>query len=355
MAKRMRMKRYSAPGTAPGTLHAHAEAEGMAVAMTLVRYDEERFEERPLALEEVETLPVPSEGVLWLDVQGLSDPSVVKAVGERFGFHRLALEDVVNVPQRPKADDYGDYLLVVLREILYPDQVEQVSFFLGRNLLVSFRERGNGSFEAVRGRLRTSAGMLRQRGADTLLYSLCDGVIDSFFPILEKLGDDLDDLEERALVDPSPATFRRVRAVKRALLGVRHAVWPARDVMGELGRTEGPLVSDSMTPFFHDCYDHTVQLMDMVETLREMAAGIQDEYMMAISNRMNEIMKVLTVVATLFIPLSFVTGLYGMNFDRSSPWNLPELGWRYGYPMVLSAMAVIVAGMLWFFRKHRFI
>src|SRR5512139_2277360 len=353
MARR-RTKRYQPPGTQPGTLTAHAEAQGTPVRVRAVVYDAGRFEERDVSPAELSSLAVPEGGVLWLDVVGLSDPSVVRAIGERFGIHSLALEDVLNVPQRPKVEWYGDHLLVVLREIRYPELPEQMAFLLADRVVVSFQERPGDAFEPVRERLRQGKGRIRSEGADFLLYSLCDTVLDAFFPTLERLGDAVEEMEERVLVSPVPETFLAIRRLKRELLEVRHAVWPARDALNLLLIEEHALIRPGTKVFLRDCYDHTIQLMDMVETFREMASGLVDEYMSAVSNRMNEIMKVLTVMATIFIPLTFIVGLYGMNFDtKASPWNMPELTWAYGYPAVLIGMAAVAGGMIHYFRRKK--
>jgi len=353
---RKRRKRYHPPGTQPGTLAAHAEAGDAPVRITSFRYDANRCEEGSVPPSGIPSLSPPEGGVLWLDVSGLSDPSVVRAIGERFGFHTLALEDVLNVPQRPKVEWYENHLLVVLREIRHPQPGEQVSFFLGDRVVVSFQERPGDGFDPVRERLRQGKGRIRSEGADFLLYALCDSVLDSFFPTLEKLGDEVEEMEERVLVSPVPETFLDIRRLKRDLLEVRHAVWPARDALNLLLIEEHALIRPGTKVFFRDCYDHTIQLMDMVETFREMASGLVDEYMSAVSNRMNEIMKVLTVMASIFIPLTFIVGLYGMNFDtKASPYNMPELTWAYGYPALLLLMAVVAGGMLYYFRRKRWI
>jgi magnesium transporter len=353
MARRRR-KRWHPPGTPPGTLAAHAEAYQGPVRITLFLYDAVRTEERTLHPEEIAALPDPGSGVLWLDVCGLSDPGVVRAVGERFGFHLLGLEDVLNVPQRPKVERFDDHLLIVLREFRYPEPPEQVSLFLGDRVVVSFQERIGDAFDPVRERLRQAKGQIRSQGADFLVYALCDALIDAFFPTLEKLGDEVEELEQQLIASPSPEKFHDIRHLRERLLAVRRAVWPTRDAMNEILREEFPLIRAGTRPYFRDCYDHTIQLMDMVETFREMASSLVDEYMSSMSNRMNEIMKVLTVIATIFIPLTFLVGVYGMNFDPdSSPFNMPELRWRYGYPASLLLMAVVAAGMLYYFRRKK--
>lgn len=353
---RVRRKRYHPRGTQPGTLAAHTEAGDAPVRIASFRYDATQCEEGTVSPSEIPSLSPPEGGVLWLDVCGLSDPSVVRAIGDRFGIHSLALEDVLNVPQRPKVEWYGDHLLVVLREIRYPELPEQMAFLLADRVVVSFQERPGDAFELVRERLRQGKGRIRAEGADFLLYSLCDSVLDAFFPTLERLGDAVEAMEERVIVSPVPETFVAIRRLKRQLLAVRHAVWPARDALNLLLIEEHALIRPGTKVFFRDCYDHTIQLMDMVETFREMASGLVDEYMSAVSNRMNEIMKVLTVVSTIFIPLTFIVGIYGMNFDtKASPYNMPELNWAYGYPALILLMAGVAGGMLYFFRRKRWI
>jgi len=354
--RKQRIKRSHVPGTLPGTLVAHAEADSEPVRIFLFSYDPGRCEEHTVRPDEIASLAVPDNGVLWLDIWGLADPGVVQAVGDRFGFHPLALEDVLNLPQRPKVDRYEGHLLIVLREILYPEEPEQVSIFLSDRVVVTFQERAGDPFDSIRDRLRRGLGRIRSEGADYLVYALCDAIIDSFFPTLEKMGDKVEELEERVIQSPSPELFREIRQMKKGLLEVRRAVWPARDAMNELLREDSPLVRPETRVFLRDCYDHTIQVMDMIETYREMAGSLVEEYMSSMSNRMNEIMKVLTMMATIFIPLSFIAGLYGMNFDhQASPFNMPELYWRYGYPFVLILMAVTAAGLLYFFRKKKWL
>jgi len=354
--RKKRIKRSHPPGTLPGTLVAHAEADAAPVQIFLFSYDAQRCEERVLRPEEIATLSVPENGVLWLDIWGLSDPGVVKSVGDRFGFHPLALEDVLNIPQRPKVDRYENHLLIVLREVRYPEETEQVSLFLSDRLVVTFQERAGDPFDSIRDRLRKGLGKLRSEGADYLTYALCDAVVDSYFPVLEKLGEEVESLEETVISNPTPPILREIRGVKRQLLEVRRAVWPARDAMSELLREDSDLIRPGTRVFLRDCYDHTIQVMDMLETYREMAASLVDEYLSAMSNRMNETMKVLTMMASIFIPLSFIAGLYGMNFDpQASPFNMPELHWRYGYPFILLVMAVTAGGLVWFFRKKRWL
>lgn len=317
-------------------------------------YDATRFTETAIQKDAVSTLAVPEGCILWVDVVGLSDPGVVTALGNRFGFHPLALEDALNVPQRPKVEAYDNHLLVVLRAARYPDEADQVSLFLAPGVVVSIHERPSQLFGPVAARLAKEGGRLRAAGADRLLHALCDAVIDGFFPALETLGDDLESLEERTVAAPDAGLRREILSLKRRIRGMRRAVWPAREAMNELVRDETPLVDPGTRVFFRDCYDHVVQLMEMVDSYRDAANDLVDEHLMSVSNRMNEIMKVLTIVSTVFIPLSFVASLYGMNFDVSaSPFNMPELRWRFGYPLVLLLMALVAGGMVWSFRKRK--
>ena len=353
---RKRIKRWVPAGTLPGTLVAHAEAGEEPAQIHMFSYDADRCEERVLRKEEIPSLFVPETGVLWLDVWGLSDPGVVKAVGDRFGFHPLALEDVLNIPQRPKVDRYEKHLFIILREVSYPVETEQMSMFLSDRLVVTFQERPGDPFEPIRDRLRKGLGRIRSQGADYLLYSLCDAVVDSIFPTLEKLGEEVETLEETVISDPVPETLREIRGVKMQLLEIRRAIWPARDAISELLREDSGLIRPDTRVFLRDCYDHTIQVMDMVETYREMAASLVDEYISSVSNQMNEIMKVLTIIATIFIPLSFIAAVYGMNFDHQvSPFNMPQLYWRYGYLFVLLLMAATAGGMLYYFRKRKWL
>lgn len=353
---RKRIMGWLPPGTVPGTLVAQPDAEAEPVQIRMISYDPDRIEERSVRAADIPSLAVPDRGVLWLDIWGISDPGVVKAVGDRFGFHPLALEDVLNVPQRPKVDRYEGHLLVVLREVPYRMPSEQMSLFLADRVVVTFQERPGDPFDPIRDRLRRGLGSIRSQRADYLLYLLCDAVVDSLFPTLEKLGDEVESLEETVIRSPSPEMLREIRGVKRLLLEVRRSAWPARDAVNELLREESGLITPGTRVFLRDCYDHTIQVMDMVETFREMASNLVDEYISSVSHRMNEIMKVLTIVATIFIPLTFIAGIYGMNFDpQASPYNMPELGWRYGYPAVLAVMAAAAAGMLLYFRRKKWL
>ena len=292
--------------------------------------------------------------IIWVDVDGLSDIGAIRELGEEFDLHGLALEDVVNVHQRPKAEDYESSLFVVLRMPAIGNRVstEQMSMFIGDGFVLTFQETPGDWFEPVRQRIRDPRSRLRVNGADFLAYTLIDAVVDAFFPILEDLGEQLEDLEQDIMEDPRHEHIPLIHQLRRDLLMVRRAVWPMRELINSLLRDDHPSIDTKTQLFLRDCYDHTVQLMDMVDTNREIISGLVDMHLSAASNRMNEVMKVLTIIATIFMPLSFIASLYGMNFDPSkSPWNMPELDWRYGYPFVIALMASVTGGMLIYFRR----
>jgi magnesium transporter len=271
------------------------------------------------------------------------------------------VEDIVNTTQRPKMDVFDDYLYLVLRMHMYEEATgailsEQVSFILGKNFLLTFQERPGDSFDSVRTRIRNNKGKVRKMGPDYLAYALIDSVIDSFFAVLERTGEEIEDIEEELITEPSSQTMQKIHVLKREMILMRKAVWPMREVISALQRDETPLVSDELSVFLKDLYDHTIQIIDTVETFRDVISGMLDIYLSSISNRMNEVMKVLTIFAALFIPLTFIAGIYGMNFNpAASPYNMPELNWFYGYPFALFLMVSTVIGLLFFFRRKRWI
>lgn len=296
-------------------------------------------------------------GVTWVDVVGLGSLDVVKRVGERFGMHPLALEDVLHLHQRAKVDRYAAHLFLVTRMIQVHDDgldLEQVSMLFGEDFVVTFQEREGDSFDAVRRRIREASGRIRKRNAAYLAYALLDALVDGAFPVLEKYGDSLDALEDEIFSDPRPELMAPIHHAKRDLVAMRRASWPMRDMISSLLRDEHPLIDDDLRLYLRDLSDHTLQLVEIVESQRELATSLHDAYLSSVGNRANEVMKVLTMIATLFIPLGFIAGLYGMNFDADvSPFNMPELRWAYGYPAVLGLMATLSAGMLFYFRKKR--
>jgi magnesium transporter len=293
--------------------------------------------------------------VVWINVDGVENLQTVSALGEIFHLHRLALEDVVNVPQRAKVEDFGDYLFIVARTATMEECVdtEQIGVFLGPDFVLTFQEEQGDPYDPVRERIRDSIGHIRDAGTDALAYAILDATIDYYFPILEKLGDHLDELEEQILTRPTRATIAALYSVKRDLTALRRALWPARDAVNALIRDPSALIDDETRVYLRDCYDHVVQCLDLLESDRELTSSLTDLYLSSIGHRTNEIMRVLTIFSVVFIPLTFIAGVYGMNFDpAASPWNMPELKWALGYPFALGLMAVTAIGMLIYFRRR---
>tara|TARA_R110002110_G_scaffold286415_1_gene500683 strand:- start:255 stop:1400 length:1146 start_codon:yes stop_codon:yes gene_type:complete len=345
--------RRTPPGAPPGTIVVDPNAPKTRISA--IAYESDTLEERTeITLSDMRELRA-NKGVLWIDIDGLGDVSVLKMIGDEFGLHNLALEDVVNVHQRPKMEDYEDHLFIVCRMPCVDHflQTEQICLFLGPDFVITFQERPGDVFEPVRNRIRTSRGRIRNSGADYLAYALMDAVTDGYYPVLENFGDHLDDLEELIMTDPLPEDVKRIHVLKRDLLTVRRAVWPLREMLNTMIRDESPLITDQIKIYLRDCADHTFQLIDLIETYREIVSDLTDIFLSAQSTRMNEVMKVLTVIATIFMPLTLISSIYGMNFDtKSSHWNMPELGWSFGYPLTMAGMFVIAIGMLLYFRKR---
>lgn len=348
-------KRYHAPGTAPGTLMPTAEEAGSGFRITLIDYTESDLREVELATTKQckDFLSRPS--VTWIHIEGYAAPDTLRDLGTLFGLHPLALEDVMNVGQRPKAEAYDDQLFVIMSlPVIHTDDisVEQVSLFHGDNFVISFHQGEVDPFEEVRKRLRVAGSGIRKRGADFLLYTLLDVVIDTGFPVLEYFGELIEDLEDELLETPTTRTLKRLHHYKRELLLLRRMLWPQRDVLNTIMRSDHHLVHEDTILYLRDCYDHTIQIMELLESYRDMTTGMLDVYLSSASNRMNETMRVLTVIATVFIPLTFIAGVYGMNFNTGkSPWSMPELNWYYGYPVVWLVMIVVAIGLLLYFKR----
>lgn len=344
-------RRRTPAGAAPGTLIPDRHA--VSPQVSVMAYSRDNFHAAPV--EDVDSLRdlVGNYAVIWIDVQGLRDVTVIEQLGEIFELHDLALEDVVNVHQRPKVEPFDDHLFIVSRMPLTATgvQTEQLALFLGRNFVLTFQERPGDQFGPVRERIRRSSSRIREAGADYLAYALLDAIIDAYFPVLEEYGEKVEALESDVIDQPGSTDIGRIHEVKRDLLSLRRTLWPLRETANALVRDDTPFVMDRTRTYLRDSYDHTVQLMDALETYREVASGLIDVHLSMLSTRMNEIMKLLTVIATIFIPLGFVASLYGMNFDASrSPWNMPELRWYFGYPFALSVMLVVGIGLLIYFR-----
>lgn len=346
-------KRSRKTGLPPGTLVHIGERKSEKVTVTVFRYSEADCEE--LQPEQVDGLSRPvDESVIWINVGGVHQVEVVETLGKQFSLHPLMLEDVANTDQRPKLDDYETYFFLVMKMLSLTNRneiaVEQVSLVLGRNYVLSFQENGTDVFQPVRERLRGGKGRLRQSGADYLLYALVDAIVDQYFAVLESLGEKIEALQQTVVDDPRPETLNDIHALKRQLLFLRRAVWPLRDVMNNLSRSNCPFLQEPTKVFFRDVYDHVVQIVDTIETLREMVSASLDIYLSSVSYRLNAVMRVLTVITTIFMPLSFIASIYGMNFE-----HMPELQSRWGYPLVLAVMTAVGVGMLLLFKKKRWL
>ena len=348
---------YDEPGSLPGTLS--IEADATPPVIYLIDYNGTDVTRKQLATPE-ECIPyLDTESVSWVDVQGLGSENILQRLGQVFNLHPLVLEDVVNVPQRPKIEDYEDQLVIITRMVI-PKQSgsgfysEQVSFVLGKHYLLTVQEEPeHDCFEQVRMRIRNKKGIVCKQGSDYLAYALIDSIIDGFFPVLEAYGEYIEDLEEEVVTNPQRQTLQKIYRVRRELLTLRSAIWPQRDAINSLIRDGSDLIGDHVQIYLRDCYDHAVQVLDMVETYRELTSGLMDVYLSAVGNRMNEIMKLLTVISSIFIPLTFIAGVYGMNFNtENSPLNMPELNWYWGYPLCLVTMGAIALGLVYFFWRR---
>ncbi|HUT53613.1 MAG TPA: magnesium/cobalt transporter CorA [bacterium] len=351
------MKRRSKKrGLPPGTLVHIGDKRTEKVKITVMDYDENRFEEKVAAAVEDCQVYKDRKSTTWINIDGIHQVEVMEKLGKVFGLHPLVMEDIVNTDQRPKAEDYGDYLYIVARELSYNDQTgeignEQMSLILGRNFVLSFQETEGDMFDPIRDRIRNNKGKVRKSGADYLAYTLMDAIVDSYFSILEKLGERIESLEDQLVTEPTPATLRAIHNMKRDNIGLRRSVWPLREVITSLYRDESELINDTTRLFLRDVYDHTIQVIDTIETYRDLLAGMLDIYLSSQSNRMNEVMKLLTIIATIFIPLTFIAGVYGMNFK-----NMPEIeSWNYGYAFTWAIMIAAAISMLIYFRRKKWL
>jgi magnesium transporter len=349
-------RRTKKVGLPAGSLVYTGEQAVGKVDVTLIDYDEQTFEERSLqSLDECAVYKARPTAT-WINVEGVNNPVIIEKIGYCFGLHRLVTEDLMNVVQRPKVEDYGDYLFVVLKMLTYDEKdgrivPEQVSLIVGENFLLSFQEGIKGDvFPLIRDRLRAGKGKTRKMGVDYLAYSLLDALVDGYFVILEKLGERIDLLEEELITRPARSIMEQLYQLKRELLFMHKAVWPLREVVSALVRRESPLIRETTTPYLRDVYDHVVQAIDSVEIYRDMLSTMLDLYLSSVSNRMNEIMKVLTIIATIFMPLTFLAGVYGMNFK-----HMPELEWQYGYLYVWIIMVAIGVAMGFYFKRKKWL
>jgi len=345
---------FEPAGSPPGTLR--IDVDSPPPSILLIDYNENNFTRHSLAIPEDSTPYLDTESVSWLDVQGLGSEDILQRLGNVFELHPLVLEDIVNVPQRPKIEDYEDQLVFISRMVMPKERgngfySEQVSLILGKHYVLTVQEEPKRDcFETVRNRIKNNKSTIRKLGADYLAYTLLDAIIDGFFPVLETYGERIENLEEEVIVNPTSQTLQKIYRIRRELLQLRRAIWPQRDAINSLIRDGSELISEEVNIYLRDCYDHAVQVMDMVETYRELTSGLMDVYLSAVGNKMNEIMKFLTVMSSIFIPLTFIAGIYGMNFNtEKSPYNMPELNSYWGYIVCLTVMAIIAGGMIFVF------
>lgn len=342
---------YDQPGSMPGTLS--IEEDASPSILILIDYQADHAIRKQVKTPEECRPFLEKESVSWVDVQGLGSEDILQRIGRLFHLHPLVLEDVVNVPQRPKVEEHADQLVIITRMVmLKPNQEgfisEQVSFVLGKYYLLTVQEEPEyDSFDPVRERIRTNKGTIRQAGPDYLAYALLDATIDGFFPVLEDYGERIEALEDEVVDNPTRETLNKIHQVRRELLSLRRSIWPQREALNKLIRDKSTLISPDVQIYLRDCYDHVIQLLDMVETYRELTSSLMDVYLSSVSNRMNEIMKILTVISTIFIPLTFIVGVYGMNFK-----DMPELSWDWGYPLTWLVMGAIASGLVYFFWRR---
>lgn len=341
-------KKQHRPGTRPGTVSVQ---EGWPQPkVKIFRYAPENLEEWETDADDPLDGLMTESNMVWVDVQGLGNEAFLRRMSDLFNLHPLAVEDVVNVPQRPKTEAYGNCIFLVTRMITVLDgeaiRNEQVSIFLGENFVLTFQERPGDCFDAVRERLRNPASRIRNGRPDYLAYAILDAVIDGYYPALEQLGDELAELEEESLEQPTKNTLRATNKVRMTLLLMRRVLWPQREAISALIKDENPLVSENVRLFLRDTLDHCSQVADVVESYRELVSAVANTYLTVVSNRTNEVMKVLTIMASIFIPLTFMAGIYGMNFEY-----MPELHFRYSYPLLWAAMLAVGLGMVYYFRR----
>jgi len=342
-------------GLTPGTLVHIGEKKIEKVRIRIIDYDETQLEEKEVKTVE-EVFPFKDKPTItWINIDGLHDIEVIEKIGRHFGLHPLVLEDIVNTEQRPKLEDFGDHIFVVLKMLYYDKEkneleAEQVSLIFGLNFVISFQERLGKIFEPLRERIRKGKGRVRKSGADYLAYALIDSIVDNYFVILEQFGERIEDTEQELATNPTQEILQTIRAFKKEMIFLRKSIWPLREVVNLLERGESPLIHESTGIYLRDVYDHTIQIIDAVESYRDMLSGMLDVYLSSISNKMNEVMKVLTIFAAIFIPLTFVAGIYGTNFSF-----IPELEWQWSYFVFLAVLVLIGISMLAYFRRKKWL
>lgn len=339
-------------GLPPGTLMHIGEAKKHIPKISILDYNETKFEEK-IAKTVEECFPFrQKKSITWINIDGVHDSKIIHDLGEHFGFHPLLLEDIMNNEQRPKIEAFEDHIFIILKMLSYERReisTEQISIIIGKNFVISFQETEGDIFDPIRKRIRENKGKLRKRGPDYLGYSLIDAIVDHYFAVLEKLEEQIEEVEE-SISRPTTETIKIMHHLKRQTILLQRSIWPLREVVSGMMRSEANILKKTTVIYLRDVYDHTIQIMDTIETFRDILSGMMEVYLFSLSNRTNEIMKVLTIIGTIFIPLTFITGVYGMNFDF-----MPPLEWEYGYYVVMVGMLIIVIFLLLYFRKRRWI
>lgn len=342
-------------GSSPGTLIHVGEKKAERIFIRLMRYDEKNIEEKEFETIE-ECYPyIGDDGITWVNIDGLHDIDVIKKIGENRNVHPLVLEDILNTHQPTKMDDFDDYLFIITKMFSYDPEnnnmeMEQLSLILGKNYVITFQEHRGDIFNPVRERIRTQKGRIRKMGADYLAYALMDIIVDYYFVILDKIGEKIEALEDIVISEPRPDILETIHYLKKDIIFLRKSVWPLREMIMSMERNELNLIEEKTTIFFRDLYDHTIQVIETIETFRDLLSGMQDLYLSSISNKMNEIMKVLTIIATIFIPITFIAGIYGMNFKF-----MPELDWPWGYPLVWLTILITCVLMILYFKRKKWL
>ena len=350
---RLMKRRSKKAGMPPGAPVFLGEKRVEQPTVTVTDYDERDARERTVATPEECRQYFDRKTVTWINVTGLHDAELLERLGEVFKIHPLVIEDILNTGQRPRFEDHGESIFCVVK-MLYRGKgdgeivSEQVSMVLGRTCLVTFQEMEGDVFDVIRDRIRTGKGRIRKMGCDYLAYALLDAIVDNYFIVLEDVGDKIERLQEAVLERPEPATLQAMHGLKREMIFMRKNLWPLRELVSALDKSESGLIGEELKPYLRDVYEHTFQVIDTVESWREMLSGALDTYMTVVSNKMNEVMKVLTVIATIFIPLTFIAGVYGMNFE-----HMPELKWPLGYAAVWGVMICVGIGMAIFFKRRK--
>ena len=342
-------------GLPPGSLVYTGEKKIDNIKISVIDYDQNNIQEKEVK-DIKECFPFKDKPtVTWVNIDGLHDVDVIEKIGNYFEVHPLILEDILNTDQRPKMENFDKYFFFIVKMLYFDEKLqevhtEQVSLILGENFVISFQESIGDVFDSIRERIRNSKGRIRSRGTDYLIYALLDAIVDNYFIILEKIGENVESMEEDLISNPTPSTLQDIYNLKREMIYLRKSVWPLREVISGLQREESALIQESTDIYLRDLYDHTIQVIDTVETFRDMVSGMLDMYMSSVSNKMNEVMKVLTIFAAIFIPLTFVAGIYGMNFDI-----MPELHWQWGYLMVWIIIICVTLSMLIYFKRKKWL